>query len=261
MPKVYSTGDTLPASDLNGIVKVAGGYAASATGNDSYAVTLTPAPGSYAAGDVYYFKADVANTGAASLNVNSLGAKTIKKMKSGVLADLETGDIAAGQIVAVAYDGTYLLMLTQWGELPVQSFVGAVTTSSRSAAGTANTDTTFTASFKARTISLYFKIAGKNGTTANCGSAGIAYFNGTTLTSIFWFYQNPSSVIPSNITPSTITMDSNSVTVGDNTGGNGAKVTVTINSVSATDFVVRAAFDCIGDGSTASATFYPIAHS
>lgn len=116
MPKIYSTGDNVPAADLNGVVKVAGGYAASSGGSDTYAITVTPIPGSYAAGDVFYFKADVANTGAASLNVNSLGAKTIKKWVGTALADLDDGDIQANQLVGVQYDGTYLVLFTRSNE-------------------------------------------------------------------------------------------------------------------------------------------------
>lgn len=44
-----------------------------------------------------------ANTGASSLNVDSLGAKTIKK---NVTEDVEAGDIKAGQVVPLVYDGT-----------------------------------------------------------------------------------------------------------------------------------------------------------
>lgn len=113
MPKIYSAGNTLPAADLNGIVQVAGGYAASSGGSDTYAVTLTPVPGSYTTGDIYYFKADVANTGAATLNVNSLGAKTIRKWNGTTLVDLDDGDIQASQLVAVQYDGTYLVLLSR----------------------------------------------------------------------------------------------------------------------------------------------------
>lgn len=79
-------------------------YAASVAGVDDYAVTLTPAPVAYVTGMVVRFKADVANTGASTLNVNSLGAKTIKK--NGTTYDLGNGDIAAGQMVEVIYDGT-----------------------------------------------------------------------------------------------------------------------------------------------------------
>lgn len=78
-------------------------YAADSVGSDAYAITLTPAPTAYVTGQRFTFKAGTANTGAATLNVNSLGAKTIKKNYN---VDLLTGDILANQIVEVVYDGT-----------------------------------------------------------------------------------------------------------------------------------------------------------
>jgi hypothetical protein len=84
-------------------------YAASATGNDAYAITISPAITAYAAGQVFTFKADVANTAAATLNVSGLGAKTIKKQGN---RDLATGDIIAGQMVMVEYDGTDMQLLS-----------------------------------------------------------------------------------------------------------------------------------------------------
>jgi hypothetical protein len=83
-------------------------YAADGGASDSYAITLSPAPGSYTTGMVLQFKANTANTGAATLNVNSLGAKTIKKQKD---QDLGNNDIKAGSIVEVVYDGTNFQML------------------------------------------------------------------------------------------------------------------------------------------------------
>lgn len=85
-------------------------YAASSSGNDSYAVTLSPVPTAYTTGMVVNFKADVANTGAATLNVNSLGAKTIKKNHD---QDLSDNDIESGQVVSVVYDGTNFEMQSQ----------------------------------------------------------------------------------------------------------------------------------------------------
>lgn len=85
-------------------------YAADAEASDTYVITLTPAPAAYATGQVFSFKANTANTGAATLNVNALGAKTIKKLHD---QDLATGDIEAGQIVLVVYDGTNFQMLSQ----------------------------------------------------------------------------------------------------------------------------------------------------
>lgn len=78
-------------------------YAASNTGTDAYAITLSPVPLSLTTGMVVNFKADVANTGPCTLNINSLGAKTIKKQVS---VNLAANDILAGQIVTVVYDGT-----------------------------------------------------------------------------------------------------------------------------------------------------------
>lgn len=78
-------------------------YAASSTGNDTYVITVAPTPVAYVTGQKFSFKADVGNTGTASLNVNSLGAVTLKK---NVSTNLATGDIAAGQMVDVEYDGT-----------------------------------------------------------------------------------------------------------------------------------------------------------
>ncbi len=103
MPKIYTAGTAVSASDFNAVIKVAGLYGASAAGTDTYAITCSPVPGSLVAGDVFRFKADVGNTGAATLNVNGLGAIAIKKNVSEPLA---TGDILAGQFVEVSYDGT-----------------------------------------------------------------------------------------------------------------------------------------------------------
>lgn len=76
---------------------------------DTYAITLSPAPAAYTTGMVVYFGANTANTGAATLNVNGLGAKTIKKNFN---SDLVTGDILAGQYVQVEYDGTNFQLMS-----------------------------------------------------------------------------------------------------------------------------------------------------
>lgn len=84
-------------------------YAASVTGTDAYAITITPAITAYATGMRFRFKADVANTGAATLAVSGLAAKTIKKLHDQTLAD---NDIEAGSIVEVVYDGTDMQMVS-----------------------------------------------------------------------------------------------------------------------------------------------------
>jgi len=94
-------------------------YAADAGANDTYAITVTPAPTAYVTGDVYFFKANTINTGAATLNVNSLGAKTIVKSYNVTLAD---GDIKANQIVGVIYDGTNFQLLSPVNMDEAQTF-------------------------------------------------------------------------------------------------------------------------------------------
>jgi hypothetical protein len=79
---------------------------------DAYVVTCSPAPIAYATGMEITFKATNANTTAATLNVNSLGAKTIKRYGT---TDLSAGDIAAGQVITVIYDGTNFL-LKNWAQ-------------------------------------------------------------------------------------------------------------------------------------------------
>lgn len=56
-----------------------------------------------------------ANTGTSTFNLNSLGAKTLKKYSSGSLVDLESGDISSGQRIRFYYNGTYLVMMNSGG--------------------------------------------------------------------------------------------------------------------------------------------------
>jgi len=83
---------------------------------DAYACSLSPAITAYVTGTRYRFRANTINTGAASINFNSLGALTIKKPNGGSIAtDLTDGDIRAGQWVECIYDGTNCQMASQIG--------------------------------------------------------------------------------------------------------------------------------------------------
>lgn len=75
---------------------------------DAITLTLSPAPSAYATGQQFTFKATAANTGAATINVNSLGAKDIKR---DVSVALQSGDIANGGVAIVEYDGTNFQLL------------------------------------------------------------------------------------------------------------------------------------------------------
>lgn len=89
---------------------------ADAGGTDTYAITLPVSPGAYTVGQLFIFKANTANTGAASLNVNAIGALTIKKNHD---QDLEDGDIEAGSWVTVVVEnGTTCQLQTQQATMP-----------------------------------------------------------------------------------------------------------------------------------------------
>lgn len=93
---------------------------------DAYACSLTPALASYVTGQVVYFKAATANTGAATLALNGLAAKTIKKAAGGITTDLATNDIRVGQYVELQYDGTNFQMLSASGNAPAGGTVTSV---------------------------------------------------------------------------------------------------------------------------------------
>jgi hypothetical protein len=79
---------------------------AAGAGN-AYTITNSPAmtaATAYRAGTTFTFKANHANSGTATLNVDALGAKTLKKF--GGTSDVADGDIASGQMVTAVYDGT-----------------------------------------------------------------------------------------------------------------------------------------------------------
>lgn len=88
-------------------------YAADAEANDSYAITISDGPSAYAAGQKFSFLANTANTGASTLNVNSIGAVALKKNND---QDTETGDIEAGQVITVVYDGTFFQIQSTSGQ-------------------------------------------------------------------------------------------------------------------------------------------------
>jgi len=82
-------------------------YAADSGSTDDYVISTGLSISASTTGATFIFKANTANTGAATLRVDSLATTTIKKNKD---QDLETGDIEAGQWIVVTYDGKYYQM-------------------------------------------------------------------------------------------------------------------------------------------------------
>lgn len=82
-------------------------YCADAGANDAYTCSISPPLTAYTDGMVVVFKPNTSNTGAASININSLGAKTIVTAANATLAD---NDLTAGRRYLLFYDGTSFRM-------------------------------------------------------------------------------------------------------------------------------------------------------
>lgn len=80
----------------------------SVAGTDTITASAPAAITAYAAGQRFSFVASATNTGAVTLNINSLGAKDVTKRGTTALA---AGDITSGQVVLVEYDGTRFQMI------------------------------------------------------------------------------------------------------------------------------------------------------
>lgn len=71
-------------------------------------VTLAPVPTAYAAGMTIAFVVGTTNTGAATLNVNSLGTKAVQLFT----AALSGGELTANHVAIVVYDGTQFQLVS-----------------------------------------------------------------------------------------------------------------------------------------------------
>ena len=89
-------------------------YAVTSGGSsNAYTLTYAVAPAAYYTPMRFTFKTSFAVTGAATVNVNTLGAKTIKKLVSGTKTDLASGDIASGDYIDLVYDGTDMVWVNK----------------------------------------------------------------------------------------------------------------------------------------------------
>ena len=97
-------GATVDANTLKNAWYIADGGSANAiTGT-----TTTAFPGAYAAGQVVIVKSNATNSGATTININSLGVKNVTKNGATALA---AGNKVSGQDYVLAYDGAQFEML------------------------------------------------------------------------------------------------------------------------------------------------------
>jgi hypothetical protein len=103
--KITSLGAGTAATDAAqyGQLQAGATTIATVTGTDTYVGTLSPAIAAYATGNLFSFVAPNTTTGAATINLNSLGSKSITTQVSTALI---AGDIASGRVHIIEYDGT-----------------------------------------------------------------------------------------------------------------------------------------------------------
>jgi len=102
-----SAGDDILASQYNNLradtIANAGDYEDAGGSSNAYTLAIDSTITALSAGQVFKFRANHTNTDVATLNVNSIGAVSLKKYNDQTLLP---GDIESGQIVVVVYDGT-----------------------------------------------------------------------------------------------------------------------------------------------------------
>jgi pantoate kinase len=118
-------GQTVPGVDdfnrIEGNIDILGKYDrapgyGTATGTNTKAITLSPAPSSYYEGLCFAFKNSVENTGAVTINVNGLGAKSVLKSNGSALS---SGDLKANSVYTVRYNGTSFILQGERGDFSV----------------------------------------------------------------------------------------------------------------------------------------------
>jgi hypothetical protein len=183
---------------------------ATVTGTDTLVGTLAPALTAYAAGNLFSFVAAATNTGAATININSLGAKSITKQGTTALV---AGDIVINQISLIEYDGTRFQLLNpssnsnvtsisfgSTGLTPATATSGAVSVAGTLAianGGTGTTSTTFVnlASNVTGTLPV---LNGGTGVTSSTGSGSNVLSTSPTL--VTPLLGTPTSGVATNLT-------------------------------------------------------------
>lgn len=172
---LIGTYDNIPAIDdptvFNNLITV--------TGTDTLIGTSTPPYTAYVAGMTLSFVAANTNTGAVTIDVDGLGAKNIY---TGSAAPLSGGEIVAGRMIQLEYDGTRF-------QMQVLSLIdGSVTTAKFAADATAPNATNLTGSGTISSATTgVTQSAGDNSTkiatTAYANRAAVlrSYISGLTL--------------------------------------------------------------------------------
>jgi hypothetical protein len=181
----------------------------SVSGTDTITAVGAPVVAAYAAGQMFYFVATGDNTGAVTLNIDSLGAKAVTRDGSVALA---AGDIKSGEVVVVVYDGTRFQVVSQLNSAGDARFANVSIASSLYVGGVS----TFVgnAGFSANvSIASALSVGGVAAITGATTIGGNLTLNGGTANGVL--YLNGSKVATSG---SALTFDGTNLQVGATPG-------------------------------------------
>lgn len=194
--------DNIPAindtTSISNLITVAGTNALTAS--------ATPSAVGYAAGAQYSFIAQNTNTGAATIDIDTLGVKSITKFGTTALV---ANDITAGALMLIEYDGTRFQLLNPansvFDNITVDYIRETTTVSATVATGTINFDVA------TQSILYYTANASANWTLNVRGSASLSLNSlmsvGQTVTVTFMVTQGATAYYES-----VLTIDGSSVT-------------------------------------------------
>lgn len=86
-------------------------YAVDSGAANAMVITWVPALGGYVQGLVFYVKAIATNTGATTITVDALPPVNVMRFAGPTLGALTAGDIVAGNVYCLVYDGAEFLLL------------------------------------------------------------------------------------------------------------------------------------------------------
>jgi hypothetical protein len=113
-PTEKALGEVMFATQsVRAIINNRDGYGITENSGNAYVTTLTPSPTAYVEGLRITIKINAANTGAASINVNGLGVKSLLKPNGNALI---SGSLKVNSVYSFVYNGTAFILQGEGGE-------------------------------------------------------------------------------------------------------------------------------------------------